>query len=316
MKNNPLISVVVPIYNTSKHLPRCLNSIINQTYKNLEIICINDGSTDNSANVLKQYAKKDPRIKIITQKNQGLSAARNTGLKHTTGEFVTFIDSDDEIAPQMVKELLTAILKTNSDITICSFKETYPNGKTKSFPHIPSQKSYSKESALKAMLKEENFNLTATMKLYKTNIIKNLKFPIGKLHEDVSFTYRAIMCAKKITFIPKDYYIYHHNNNSIVSKFNDQKFNLIELTDKMCDDISQKFPNLINVTNERRMRARFSVLRQIPLTHPRKEELLGFLKTHKPFITNNPEASKKDKLALSLALTNLKLFQLSYKLSK
>lgn len=316
LKNKGLVSVIVPVYNTAKYLPSCLDSIINQTYQNLEILCINDGSTDNSAKILQNYAKKDSRIKIITQKNQGLSSARNTGLKHVTGKYITFIDSDDEIEPSMISELLNAIIKTGSDISVCSMKETYPNGKVKIFPHDLNQKTYSTKHALKAMLKEENFNLTATMKLYKANIIKNLKFPIGKLHEDVGFTYEAIMRAKKITFVPKNYYIYHHNNSSIVSKFSNQKFDLIELTDKMCDEIDQKYPELKDTTNERRMRARFSLLRQIPLNHKRKKELLDYLNTHKTYITKNPEASAKDKLALKLAIISPKLFQLAYKLFK
>lgn len=313
---NKKISVIVPVYNTAQFLPRCLNSILDQTYNNLEIICVNDGSTDNSAGILKEYEKKDSRIKILAQKNQGLSGARNTGLKKATGDYITFVDSDDEIESKMIESLLDAIKSTNSDIAVCSFKETYSNNKTKSFLHINQRKIYTTISALKSMLKEENFNLTATMKLFAKHTIENLEFPIGMLHEDVGFTYKAFMKAQKITFIPKDYYIYHHHDNSIITKFNNHKFNLITLTDKMCDDIDSKYPKLKNVTNERRMRARFSILRQIPIKHPETKNLKNYLKEHKTYITKNPEATSKDKLALKLALFNVKLFQLTYKLFK
>ncbi len=314
--NKPIITIVVPVYNTAEYISRCLDSIINQTYSFLEIICVNDGSTDNSVKILQEYSKKDSRIKIINQENQGLSSARNTGLKHATGKFITFVDSDDEITPSMVYDLLNAIKSTNSDISICSFVETFQNGKTKPFPHTTKQKTYSTVQAIRAMLKEENFNLTATMKLYKASIVKNLTFPVGKLHEDVGFTYRAITKASKIVFTPNDDYIYHHHSNSIVSKFDSRKFDLIELTDKMCEEIDASFPQLKNSTHERRMRARFSILRQIPLDHPRKKELIDYLKTHKTFITKNPEANLKDKLALKLALLSPKLFQIFYKLFK
>lgn len=314
MKNSPKVSIIVPIWNTEKYLKRCLDSIANQTYKNLEIILINDGSTDNSGKIADNYAKNDKRIKVIHQKNQGLSAARNSGLKIATGDFVTFVDSDDEIKPEMIAELLSAIEKTNSDIAICSFKETFPNGKTKSFLKTNEEKIYSTKAALKAMLKEENFNLAATMKLYSKKSLGKIKFPVGKLHEDVGTTYKFIINAKKIVFIPKDYYIYHHNNNSIISKFNEKKFDLIDLTDEMCDEIEKKYPDLKNAVNERRMRARFSILRQIPSNRPETKKLINYLKTNKTLITKNPEATKTDRLALRLALLSPKLFQLAYKL--
>ena len=313
---NIKVSVIVPVYNTAKYLAACLDSILASTHQNLEIICVNDGSTDKSATILKEYAKKDSRIKIITQENQGLSAARNTGLKNATGNFITFVDSDDEIKPEMIESLLSVLNKTDADIAACSFEETFPNRKTKSFNKNYSETTYDTKSALRAMLKENGFNVTATMKLFKKSTLKGIKFPIGKLHEDVGFTYRAILNAQKLVFIPEDYYIYHHHDSSIINTFSDQKFDLITLTDQMCDDIDNKFPSLKSATKERRMRARFSILRQIPTSHPEAKTLLKYLKDHKAYITKNPEAGKTDKLALRLALTNLKLFQLAYRLFK
>lgn len=316
MKNKSLVSIIIPVYNTEKYLPRCLTSVLNQTYQTLEIILVNDGSTDNSPTLIQYYSKKDPRIKVINQKNQGLSAARNIGLKNATGDYITFIDSDDEVKPKMIEGLLNTLKKADADISVCSFKEIFPNGKTKSFNKNYSERIYSTEDALKAMLKEIEFNVTATMKLFSTHILKNAKFPVGKLHEDVGFTYKAILNAKKLIYIPEDYYIYHHHNSSIISNFINQKFDLITLTDQMCDDIDFRFPNLKNTTNERRIRARFSILRQIPTNHPQLKSLLDYLKKHQSYITKNPEANRTDKIALKLALTNVKLFQLAYKLFK
>lgn len=316
MDSNDKVTIIIPVYNTEKYLPRCLKSVLNQTYQNLEIILVNDGSTDNSPSLIQDYSQKDSRIKILNQKNQGLSAARNTGLKNATGEFITFVDSDDEIKPEMTENLLNALKNANADIAACSFEESFPNGKIKSFNQNCPKKVYDTENALKAMLKEIGFNVTATMKLFSKNTLKGIKFPVDKLHEDVGTTYKAIFNAKKLVFIPENYYIYHHHNSSIINKFSNQKFDLITLTDQMCNDIDIKYPNLKNVTNERRMRARFSILRQIPSNHPQIKSLLEYLKTHQEYITKNPEASKADKIALKLALTNIKLFQLAYKLFK
>ncbi len=318
MNSKIKISVIVPVYNTEKYLANCLDSIINQTYKNLEIIVINDGSTDNSKAILNKYAQKEPRLKIIVQKNQGLSGARNSGLKIASGDFITFIDSDDMVEPKMFEKMLDALQETNADVAVCSFKEIFPDGTINHFNnnHYP-QTVFSTEPALKAMLKEEGFMISATMKLFPRAFFEHTKFPLGKLHEDVGMTYKLIQKAQKIVFLPDEFYLYVHHENSIINQnFDDRKFDLIELTDKMCDDLDQYFPNLKNITNERRMRARFSILRQIPKNHPRTKDLTNYLKNHQTFITKNPEATKIDKIALKLALLNPDLLKLAYKLFK
>ena len=315
--SKPLISIIVPVYNSAKYLPKCLDSIISQTYQNLEIILVNDGSTDNSERIINTYAKKDSRIKTITQKNQGLSGARNTGIKKATGKYLTFIDSDDYIKPKMLEHFVSAINKTSADIVCCSFQEIYPNAKTTNFNRGHKEQVFTAESALHAMLQENGFMVSTTMKLFPASFFKTIKFPTGMLHEDVGTTYKLIMKASKITFIPYEDYVYVHHNDSIINtSFNNQKFDLIKLTDQMCDDIDAKYPNLKNTINERRIRARFSLLRQIPLNHPQTESLLDYLKTHQNYITKNPEATKADRLALKLALISPKLFQLAYKLFK
>ncbi len=318
MKNNPLVSIIVPIFNAAKYLPACLDSVTNQTYQNLEIILVDDGSTDNSYQIAKSYAKKDPRIKLVHQKNQGLSGARNTGVVKATGTYLTFIDSDDEVKLNFIEKLLTTLQKTNADISVCSFKEFYTNGKITHFSQSYPAKTYNTKNALRAMLKEEGFMLSATMKLFPKTYFKDIKFPIGKLHEDVGTTYKLIMQAAKVSFIPDELYIYHHHDDSIIStkNFDSRKLGIITLTDQMCSNIDQKYPDLTNITNERRIRARFSILRQIPLSHPETKNILQYLKDHKSYITKNPAATTTDKLAIKLALVSPKLFQLAYKIKK
>lgn len=315
MKSTPItITIVVPIYNVKKYLRDCINSILSQTYRHLEIILIDDGSTDDSGRLADDFAKTDQRIKVIHQKNLGLSAARNTGLKHATGDYITFVDSDDQIDPKMIQAMLDALRESSADIAACSFKEVFPNNTTKGFSHNYPKQVFTSEAALANMLQENGFMVSATMKLFPTKYFDDIEFPIGKLHEDVGVTYKLIMKATKVVYIPGEYYIYIHHNDSIINQgFDRRKFDLIKLTDQMCDDIDKNYPNLKNITNERRMRARFSILRQIPIKDPKTRELLKYLKDHQSFITNNPTASKTDKIALRLALFSPRLFQFVYK---
>lgn len=317
-KTKPLVSIIVSIYNTKHYTSACIDSILAQTYSNLEIILIDDGSTDHSASIAKSYAEKDSRIKFISQTNQGLSAARNTGIKKSTGDYVTFIDSDDLIEPQMIESMVNAIQTNKADIAVCSFQEFYENGKVVHFnrQHYPST-VYNTEEALSAMLEERGFMVSATMKLFPRAYFKSVKFPVGKLHEDLGTTYKLILKAKKIVFLSDEFYLYRRHSNSITSyQFDSRKLDIITLTDEMCEDINLAYPKLQNVTNKRRMRARFSVLRQIPTNHPETPEIIAYLRDHQSYITKNPTATKTDKLALRLALTSPRLFQLAYKLFK
>lgn len=316
MKKSPKVSIIVPVYNCAKYLKSCVTSILSQTYQNLEIIFIDDGSTDDSLGLLQSYAKSDSRIKVVSQKNQGLSATRNTGLHKSTGDYVTFVDGDDQIEPTMISNMVNALLQEKADIIACSFKELYPSGKLIGFSHSQKSQVFDTKNALKAMLKEQGFMLSATMKLFPLDYFNDVKFPIGKLHEDVGTTYKLIMKAQKIAFIPDELYIYHHYGTSITRSFDNRKFDLIDLTDQMCDDIVQKYPDLKNTANERRMRARFSLLRQLPARHPRKKELINYLKNHKAYITKNPEATLSDQVALRIVLKSPKLLKLAYRISK
>ena len=207
---SPLISIIIPVYNVEKYLDKCVASVVNQTYTNLEIILVDDGSPDNCPAICDQWQAKDSRIKVIRQENGGLSVARNEGLKIATGEFVGFVDSDDWIEPQMYELLLTALLETDADIAVCNYQiETEASNSNISNTELPVRKQYTPETALEKIFKWQEFIRNYVWnKLYRRTIISDIKFSEGKLYEDVPWTTKVIGNSQKIVSI--DCLLYHY----------------------------------------------------------------------------------------------------------
>ena len=212
--SHPKISVVIPIYNTSHYLKKCLNSIINQTYQNLEIILIDDGSTDNSPKIIKEFAKKDQRIIIITQKNQGQSAARNAGLKKSTGDFISFVDSDDEIAPDFYEKHLKAFTH-NTSLTVCGAHYKILKLKTAKNVYVSPlrarKKHESKKSYILYLLAVDGRMYWSVNKLFRTETAKKCHFDTNlNFAEDTKFVYNYLAkTSGESSFILEPLYIYN-----------------------------------------------------------------------------------------------------------
>lgn len=213
-----LISVIVPVYNVEDFLPMCLESIINQTYKNLEIILINDGSTDNSLNICKEYAKKDDRIVVKTQKNKGLSATRNKGIKLSHGKYIGFVDADDIISLNMYEYLYKAIIEENSQLSICNyimFDKEKPN-----FTEKYQNTKLTTVEALKQLMIDKDITNHAVDKLYLRDLFDGIEFPVGKKYEDVATTYKLFLRANSISYVPCYLYGYYQRVGSITGEYN------------------------------------------------------------------------------------------------
>ena len=225
------ISIIIPIYNVEKYLPLCFESLISQTLKEIEIICINDGSTDNSLEVVKKYAQIDSRIKIITQDNQGVSEARNAGISIAQGEYLGMVDPDDWIEPNMFEVLYNKAKKKNADIVECDLIEhrnfNFDNKKIRKlkikcnvFTNIKIKLGniYNWKN-----IKTELFNVRAYCwnKIYRTNLIKNNINFEGRVGEDYYFCIEAFLAAKKIVYINKNLYHYVKRENSLSSGINE-----------------------------------------------------------------------------------------------
>ena len=219
----PAISVIVPVYNTQKFLEKCLESIINQTFKDIEIICINDGSTDNSMSILNDYSEKDSRIKIINQKNAGLSCARNTGINNAKGEYIGFVDSDDWIDLDFFEKLYNAAKNYDADIASAGIKRVR-SYKWKYHLKIK-EEEVTENTDRKFVLSDVHEKCYVWNKIYRLEKIKqfSLYFEAGIYFEDRCFTCEALSKLKRLVVVPDTYYNYWTNPNSIVKSKSTKK---------------------------------------------------------------------------------------------
>lgn len=242
-KNNPLITVVVPIYKVEAYLDECVQSILKQTYSNLEIILVDDGSPDRCGEMCDVYAEKDARVKVIHQKNKGLSGARNSAIDIATGEYITFVDSDDYLKEDMVEVLYHEVLQYDAEIATAAFESFFEDESRMSNPHNGKIFVYSKEEALDCFLFNDYLTPCVCGKLYRISIWKNVRCPEGKLFEDQFTTYKLIDQCKRVVYDTTPRYYYRKRMGSIGhSSFSKRTYDLYDAIHEEYDYISQKYP--------------------------------------------------------------------------
>ena len=209
----PKISIIIPIYNTEAYLPRCLDSILAQTYQNLQIILVDDGSTDGCGTMCDAYAKKDTRIEVIHQPNSGVAAARNAGLAVAYGEWIGWVDSDDWIEPDMFDCLLENALGSQADICICGRYEELP--RRTAFFGWPERTVLEQKAAMKALLEDRHIDNALYDKLWKRELFDGIRFPEGRTYEDLATVYRLFDRVTKVLCLPQPKYHYRRRRDSI-----------------------------------------------------------------------------------------------------
>ncbi|SOD12667.1 Glycosyltransferase involved in cell wall bisynthesis [Fibrobacter sp. UWB16] len=231
---HPLVSIIVPIYKVEPYLRRCLDSIVNQTYANLEIILVDDGSPDGCPQICDEYAAKDKRIVVIHKQNGGLSDARNVGLDICKGEFISFVDSDDWVDEKYIEELFKITIKENTDIAIAENIRTTQNTPKQDSKSVI--KTYSNKEAIFHLFSQNHLAFIVSWgKIYKQNLFSTLRFPIGKFHEDEFTTYLLFNKSKKISYTSKILYFYFQRTDSIMG--NQHPHDLLEAEEKQFDFI-------------------------------------------------------------------------------
>ena len=244
-----IISVIVPIYKVESYLENCIKSIVAQTYKNLDIILVDDGSPDRCPLICDQYARMDNRIRVIHKENGGLSDARNAGLDIAIGEFITFIDSDDFVFPDYIEILYSLCKKYNADFSMC---QCIHCGMGDTLNTVQREQGsdiieiFEGRDKMKAYLATGKIDTVAWKKLYSIDLIKNIRFPFGKLHEDAFFTPIILDKAKRVVITKKIGYVYRINANSIMnSGFSVKRLDAIEAKIIQRELIKTKYSELL-----------------------------------------------------------------------
>lgn len=254
-----MISVIVPVYNVEKYLNRCVKSILSQTYRDYEVLLIDDGSTDKSNELCNLWIQRDNRIKVYYQQNQGLSAARNTGIKYAKGEWITFLDSDDYIEKHYLEILVHNMQMTSADISCCDYLRT-DKWQIKGIDYVSNQYIELKGNDILVFYLENDI-VSAWAKLYKRELFSNIKFPVGKINEDISTIFQIFCKAKKVTYSYSRLYFYYKNNEGITKqKFEYKNINLIEAWEEVVN-FSKFYPiNIQKLANFRLQKAYFTLL--------------------------------------------------------
>lgn len=307
-----LVSVIVPCYNVEEYIRLCINSILNQTYKNLEIFLVDDGSPDHCGDICDEYAKKDSRINVIHKKNGGLSDARNVALDVAKGEYIVFVDSDDYIAPHHIKGLYELIMKYNAEIAAnppCIFLQggkPCPRGDDKVF-------IFSGHEALQNMFYQKQIDTSAWGKMYKRSLFEEIRYPYGLYFEDNPTTYKLLLKSNRVIFQNRQSYFYLIRSNSIEgTTFSKKKFD----DSLKIIDILESDKNLLIFSRALHCKIvsfAFHILFQMPIDIKERKIFITKIKKHRSEVFWDKNARGKTRMACLLSFLGFTFTQNVFK---
>lgn len=265
MNKTCLISVIVPVYNTEKYVGKCIESILNQSYQNFELIIVDDGSKDKSLSVCIEYSE-DPRIKIISQKNQGVSMARNTGLDNANGDYVVFVDSDDEILPDMLSQMIKVSKKYNADLIMCGVI-THNGLCGRKKIHYETNKVFKDNALLEEyLINRKNITPTIWAKMFRAKLFENVRFPVGLIYEDAYIMPLLFSSISRAVYVPECLYIQKVSGDSITrSAFSHKKLDSITCEEHLIEFVENNYPEYLHYVLFRKLEAMVSIMRKIIL---------------------------------------------------
>lgn len=307
-----LISVIVPIYKVEAYLDRCVQSIVAQSYKNLEIILVDDGSPDRCPEMCESWAKKDPRIRVIHKKNGGLSDARNAGMAAATGTYIAFLDSDDWIDPNMYELLYQRITEDHCDISACGVEMFWEDGSREPcMLTSPGKHVLDHKQAMSAILQESLLKQPVWYKLYKAALIRDLLFPVGKYHEDAFWSYLAVSGAKRVSVFDTPCYHYAQRKGSIMGEsYSLRRLDNLEAKELQLQYMKDKLPEFVPLSHKNLLTSCLYAA-QMSLRYMKGEEKQNALKRISQTFKNNQSPlpaglSVKQRIWLSCAKLSLR----------
>ena len=313
----PLVSVIVPVYGVEQYLERCVDSILAQTYGNLEVILVDDGSPDACPLICDRYAEMDGRVVVIHKENGGLSDARNRGLDEASGEYVTFVDSDDYIEENCVEMMLSGRVGHGADISCGKHRVVYPNTVLNEY----TGRSYvlSPEQAFEMMLYGDDMDVSAWAKLYRRKLFEGIRYPVGRNFEDTATTYRLIDRAGVIYLDSRPVYNYVIRPSSITtSRYTAKKMELIDATKDMTEMISEKYPSLGGACRRRMIYSYLSTLSATIYTDDVDKRTLGqlmsYIRRNGGPVLRDPKAPARDKIGIVCSFLGYGVFKSTMKI--
>ena len=309
----PLISVIVPCYNVEKYLQKCVDSILNQTYRNLEVILVDDGSTDSTPQMCDEYQRKDERVNVIHKVNGGQSDARNIALDCFKGEYVTFVDSDDYVALDLIETLYDLIVKHNAEMSVMWANMFYEGTEPKEDKKEHVIKVLNTDEALKNLFYQKDYDTSPWGKLYHHTLFNGVKFPVGLIFEDLQTIYKPIWKSTKIVFTNKKLYYYLLRNNSTEgAPFNPKKYqSCIKIVEQLEIDYPKMSPAVQKALDCRIVSFLFHILLAVPEGEKEmRATLLKGIKSRRRKVLFDSKARKKARVACLLSFGGLPLVNL------
>ena len=305
-----MVSVIIPVYNVQDYLARCVDAVLAQTYSDIEIILVDDGSIDISGDMCDEYAIKDVRVKVIHKENGGLSDARNAGLERARGNFVTFIDADDYVHPQFVELLVDTIMSTGAQIAACTWQElndgvTPRKVRTKK----PRCRTFTQEEAINSVFYQRKLNHSACSRIFETSLFKDLRFPEGALYEDLAIIYPLLRKVSKVALLKAPMYYYMHRKGSIITTMTLRRTQVLDHLEKLEKQVAAEAPQHLPAVRSRRMSACFNMLRLMPGNDPKwqptKERCWDYVKNMRFSCIKDRNVRAKNKIACLLSFMGI-----------
>ena len=305
-----MVSVIIPIYNVQDYLARCIDSVLAQTYKDLEIILVDDGSHDTSGDICDEYDLKYRHVRVIHKANGGLSDARNAGLEVAQGKYVTFLDGDDYVHPNFVEALLHTIETTGAQIAACTWQEL-KDGDTPRKVNLEkaSCKTYTQSEAINTVFYQGELNHSACSRIFEKQLFDDLRFPEGALYEDLAIIYPLLRKVDKVALLKAPMYYYMHRAGSILTNMSLRRTQVLDHLEELEKQVAEEAPQYLPAVRSRRLSACFNMLRLMPSRDPKwqptKQRCWDYIKKMRVSCLKDMKVRAKNKAASILSFLGI-----------